>query len=501
MATKNLIKRKSVEKDRVLRNEKCPIFNVQYLGKMPARGEYGREYIAEPVEALIKLKERQKLQRSALQISEKGFHFLDFNGPFGKEKHVLIPIHHICYGVADEQNPRVFAIITRTDSNPDSSLFECHAFLCERKKNASEITYWLLRTFLEVFEDLQRRRRLRQDRRIRRQQALVNGVPGPAFELSPPTSPTDSMSAADMTMYSVILDGSKSKGAAVRLARNHGTNRPVSFPPGAPVETASGPQIHAGMAPPRDIYAGASSSMGFPPPGQRMMAEPTLDVHNRSVHGDYPFVRHFDPRQSVNLKNGEPPPVYTQRPPVPIQQSDTLKHTDPYNQQNGTRYSKNPALGRSRSSTGNASSTDETNSTLFSDSFSGVSREEADFIFIEMLQEEFGGLDLSGPGGPAGVSGNGRVASKTERSAPPDQKLRSEDIEKRVREWLQYEEGDSAVFSSLSPKPSSPSTIRRPAGYNPGYVYQSSYRGDTRSRSTGRTLGSQSSVTSDKDYF
>ena len=523
MAAKNLIMRKSLEKDRVLRNskgqilQKCPIFNVQYLGKMPARGEYGREYIAEPVEALMKLKDRQKSpKRSALQITEKGFHFLDFNGAFGKEKHVLIPIHHICYGVADEQNPKVFAIITRTDSNPENSLFECHAFHCDKKKEASEITYWLLRTFLEVFEDLQRRRRVRQERKLLRQQSLVGNTAGPAFDRSPPTSPTETMSASDLTMYSVILDGSKSKGAAVRLARNHSKSRPVSFPPGVPLEAAAGappthpgiagaPPTHPGIAAAREVYNAAGPGMPYaaPPPGHRKIPE-NGDHQGRPLQPEYPFVRHYDPR-AVMPTPGEIPqyPQSLQRPPklVNIAHGDPHQHPDTLNPPSVPRYSKNPALPRSRSSTGNTSSTDETNSTLFSDSFSGVSREEADFLFIEMLQEEFGGLDVAPAGKVANISG--RRSSKNAKNGPPDQKLRSEDIEKRVREWLEYEEGDGAVFSPMSPRPgrNSPATMRSPAGYNPGYIYQSGGYRDTRSHGKGARTVSQSSVASEKDYF
>lgn len=508
MASKNLIMRKSLEKERgglprsgrVSVDQKCPVFPVQYLGKMPARGEYGREYISEPVEALMKLKDRQKSpKKSALQITEKGFHFLDLNGAFGKEKHVLIPIHHICYGVADEQHPKVFAIITRTDSNPENSLFECHAFHCERKKEASEITYWLLRTFLEVFEDLQKRRRMRQERKLLRQQSVMSG---PSFDLSPPTSPNESLTAADLTMYSVILDGAKNKGAAVRLARNHGQNRPVGLPPGQSAldPAVAPPQPHAGHPTPREGYNGTAPGMLYAaPPGPRMMAENQLDVQGRQIQ--QPISRHYDPRVSMPTSEMS---QYPQRAIKPTNTpGDAHLHPDAFQKQNGARYYKNPALPRSRSSTGNTSSTDESNSTLFSDSFSGVSRDGSDFIFIEMLQEEFGGLDLSPTQGKPGASG--RLNSKKSRNEPPDQKLRSEDIEKRVRDWLEYEEGDVAVFSPMSPhaSPVSPSTMRSPAGYHPGYSYQNGgYRGDPRgSRPGPRTHASQSSVASDKDYF
>ena len=439
-------------------DKKCPVFSVQYLGKTPAGGEYGREYIKEPVETLLRLKDRRpKQQDSALHISEKGFHFLDKNGPFGKEKHVLIPIHHICYGVVDEHHPHVFAIITRTDSSSENSLFDCHAFWCGHKKTAQEVTYWLLRTFLQVFNDLQKKRKDRQDRKLRKQKEATLGVP---ISPSPPTSPD----GLNLAMYSVIFEGPSSKGhgAAVRLTRNSrpqtiGSANPTAhrIPPDASYfNGGSGGTINSGMqyqsqplstTQPRP--SGKRGRAPAPPPPVTIMPPTAADgASDDSLDMLDPFAPH-DPRpitivpgrsKSLNSRgpygsvNGQPAPDYPQ-PRLPSAMGPTNTHllSPPHSR---PRYEKRPG---SRTSSGISPSQGSGSSV---GSMTRDSNKEGDFIFIDMLQEAFSDIgDSASRAAPGKWYGRGRRpsgASSGSGNKFPLEKLTSEDIERRIRQWL-----------------------------------------------------------------
>ncbi|XP_071790984.1 uncharacterized protein [Asterias amurensis] len=502
--------------------DKCPVFRVRYLGKTPAQGEYGREFIQEPVETLLKLKDRNpKLPKTVLQITERGFHFLGVNGTFGKEKHVLIPIHHVCYGVADEQNPHVFAIITRTDSNPENSLLECHAFLCDRQKVAAQITYWLLRTFLQVFEDLQRRRRVRQERKIRRLQdaaldpatnaaraaGYTDGNPG--YTGADLNSPTDSIGP---DIYSVTLEGSKDNGTvtAVGLTKT----RPHSFIESGPRKDQMIPESLPASGGKKFATVPSRYSSQEQPTSRNgaRVRQPVQQMHNshESLVNRHPALKvsvsagaiglprtESNPTKKVSVGSG--PPVaprwsrnsdtttpHTQsfidsgrgskeyredprgKPPVPLPKKPPppLHHQQQeiVQQQERNRYIKNANAGvspvktphqgswnggggrhgaRSVSSSSRMSSSSGQNSANNSQTTA-----ESDFVFIEMLQEEFSGLDVESSDTASTVRRANASYNPKNRSvssggsgggaaAPPlDQKLSGEDIQKRIREWL-----------------------------------------------------------------
>ncbi len=458
-------------------DRKCPVFSVQYLGKTPAGGEYGREFITEPVETLLRLRDRRpKHHESALHISEKGFHFLDKNGPFGKEKHVLIPIHHICYGVADEKHPHVFAIITRTDSSSENSLFDCHAFWCGHKKTAQEVTYWLLKTFLRVFNDLQRKRKERQERKARKQKDASLGIP---VAPSPPTTPDG---IRDLAMYSVIFEGPSNKGhgAAVRLTRNSrpqtvGSSNPTAHR--APLDAATYPPVTPGYPSQQQHPPAAhhhhhhpqvtqpNSSLGQmrrgmdppPPPGVTVMPPPPMD--NMSGNGAGQFNSH-EPRPikivpgrsqslhsrgqyaNLNINGGD-----YQQPKLPsaIGPNSPDPHLlSPPGAR--TRYEKRPG---SRTSSGLSPS----GSGSSSGSMTRESNKEGDFIFIDMLQEAFSDIGVGDSASRFPPRGGGRSpwpfgrnrrqstgSAGSGNPLQPPEKLTSEDIERRIRKWLEGDE-------------------------------------------------------------
>ncbi|XP_033123306.1 uncharacterized protein LOC117121974 [Anneissia japonica] len=442
MASKSLFKKKNkndIKDNRskllpVTSADKCPVFDVQYLGKMPARGEFGREFIAEPVESLLKLKDRSRLSNSKLTISERGFHFLDHNGPFGKEKHVVIPIHHICYGVVDDQNPKVFAIIAKTDSTADGSLYECHAYLCGRRRVASEITKWLLRTFLQVFDKLQQRRRVRLERKAKKEQkqlAKAIGLPEgrPSFapsEASSPQSPTTSTASSifsfEETTFSVFLEGKKNHGAAIRIARQRPSSdmtqgNSIGRVHTLPLNRAStwnGPRPHSSVPTtlnPQDLQLGG---------GYHSSPSYYTTAHSRPVaYGIERTRQNYNPTSSQQLHSRLKVPAHNQR--------QYLKK-----QQKRNRHAYTTSTGSSSDS-------------RRSDSITNPVHDESEFVFIDMLQEHVSSMDLQS------ISENESVTTYGGSGTPVNplkQEVRMEDVERRIRDWLLGDNDDSPEEAS-----------------------------------------------------
>lgn len=448
--------------------EKCPVFSVQYLGKTPAGGEYGREFIAEPVETLLRLRDRRPKQpESALHISNKGFHFLDKNGPFGKEKHVLIPVHHICYGVADEQHPHVFAIITRTDSSSVNSLFDCHAFWCSHKKTAQEVTCWLLKTFLQVFNDLQRKRKDRQDRKLRKQQDAAMGIP---HYPAPPISPDGKMNLA---MYSVIFEepNSKGQGAAVRLTRNRpqtiGPTNPTAHrpPPDADYPNhVNGLTTNATshyQTPPSHHLRPSAQTRGRPPrvnvmPPAPLSGDPYSPDDDVFTHDPRPLTIVNGRSQSLNTggsKNGYPSGGQYQPHQLPSAMGPNNNHLLAPPPSSRARYDKKHSPTRYSSTVSSEVSPASGSGSSMTTRDSG---KEGDFIFIDMLQEAFSEAGDAAPA-PGDKNARGHRArrqsgtSSASTCSDPLGKLTSENIERRIRQWLiEGEEPNNNVPSSKS---------------------------------------------------
>lgn len=161
-----------------------PVFIVHYLGRMPADAEFGRQAVEDPVHQLCKLRVKQKLPKTLLAFNVDGMMCREVTGPFLKPKKegctFFIPLHHITYGVASLTHPQVFAIISKMtdDPSPANQVLVLHAYLCDKAEDAQGLTYWQLQAYIEAFEDLKRKRMLKQ----RRQQAMGKHGPPPSLE-------------------------------------------------------------------------------------------------------------------------------------------------------------------------------------------------------------------------------------------------------------------------------------------------------------------------------
>ncbi len=149
-----------------------PTFLVHYLGRMPTNAEYGREAVEGPVEQLCKLREKQKLSRVMLNFNPEGLRCWEVSGPFLKSKKdgftMSVPLHNITYGIGCNEHPNIFACIVRMNADPapgEDQMLTLHAFLCAKPEVAQKLTYWQLQAYIEAYEDLKRKRILRERRR------------------------------------------------------------------------------------------------------------------------------------------------------------------------------------------------------------------------------------------------------------------------------------------------------------------------------------------------
>ncbi|XP_075219483.1 uncharacterized protein LOC142323566 [Lycorma delicatula] len=145
----------------ILMKEELPqTFNVKYLGHREAKGLWGIKHTRKPVESMISHAKQQpqgtNLPPTRLKVSKDGCTFT-----IGSTTRTY-PIDTISYGVQDLVYTRVFSmIIVRdiTDVRVDQNPFECHAFICENKPAARQLTYCLA----TAFQDYSKKGRTSQD--------------------------------------------------------------------------------------------------------------------------------------------------------------------------------------------------------------------------------------------------------------------------------------------------------------------------------------------------
>ncbi|XP_011301725.1 uncharacterized protein [Fopius arisanus] len=135
-------------------NDLPQVFQVKYLGSHDARGLWGIKHTRKPVDNMVaaakSLPTDTILPLVKLVVSKDGVALL----PLGKIKGEpaiakTYTIETISYGVQDLVYTRVFSMIVVRDSGNFRKIspFECHAFVCESKHHARQLTYALATAF------------------------------------------------------------------------------------------------------------------------------------------------------------------------------------------------------------------------------------------------------------------------------------------------------------------------------------------------------------------
>lgn len=108
-----------------------------------------------------------------LQVTKDGLSF----SPLGEKKGetsapIIFPVDSISYGVQDLVYTRVFCmIVVRDDKLKDGVPFICHAFVCESRNQARQVTYALAAAFQDY------------GRRVKEEQAKEPSSPKKKFAI------------------------------------------------------------------------------------------------------------------------------------------------------------------------------------------------------------------------------------------------------------------------------------------------------------------------------
>ncbi|KAK9711726.1 Phosphotyrosine interaction domain (PTB/PID) [Popillia japonica] len=141
--------------DVILSAKELPIsFDVKYLGFRPAKGLWGIKHTRRPVDAMVNgaktLPPNTILPIVRITITKDGLSF--------RSKHKSnepppqsFTVDVISYGVQDLIYTRVFSMIVVTSNEIKDGIvpFVCHAFVCDSKNQARQITYALAAAFQE----------------------------------------------------------------------------------------------------------------------------------------------------------------------------------------------------------------------------------------------------------------------------------------------------------------------------------------------------------------
>ncbi|KAF5304842.1 hypothetical protein FQR65_LT07859 [Abscondita terminalis] len=130
-------------------------FQVKYLGNEPAKGLWGIKHTRKPVDALVSgaknLGPNEILPLVTIEISKDGLKMFPITKKkAAKEREIFFKVDTISYGVQDLVYTRVFCMIIVTEGNNNGIIpFHCHAFVCESRNQARQITYALAAAFQE----------------------------------------------------------------------------------------------------------------------------------------------------------------------------------------------------------------------------------------------------------------------------------------------------------------------------------------------------------------
>ncbi|KAK4885732.1 hypothetical protein RN001_002003 [Aquatica leii] len=130
-------------------------FHVKYLGHELARGLWGIKHTRRPVDNLVtsakNLPQNEILPLVTIEVSKEGLKMRPLTKKKqDKEQEIFFKVDTISYGVQDVIYTRVFCmIIVKEGDTKGIAPFHCHAFVCESRNQARQITYALAAAFQE----------------------------------------------------------------------------------------------------------------------------------------------------------------------------------------------------------------------------------------------------------------------------------------------------------------------------------------------------------------
>lgn len=137
----------------ILKEDLPASYTVKYLGHDEAHGLWGIKHTRKPVDSLVSRAKRPgtHLPVVDLTVSPEGVSIDAHNAARKGTKGAWLPIDTISYGVQDLVYTRVFSLIVVQDCSElkanTSIPFVCHAFVCDSRQIARNLTYTLANAF------------------------------------------------------------------------------------------------------------------------------------------------------------------------------------------------------------------------------------------------------------------------------------------------------------------------------------------------------------------
>jgi len=145
----------ATQSDPIVTIDDLPLyFQVKYLGHQPAKGLWGIKHTRRPVDALVatakNLPQGQILPLVKVEVSKDGLKFTQITDKKTDKTVYNFKVDTISYGVQDLVYTRVFSMIVVKDEDLKNGVpFDCHAFVCESRNQARQLTYALAAAFQE----------------------------------------------------------------------------------------------------------------------------------------------------------------------------------------------------------------------------------------------------------------------------------------------------------------------------------------------------------------
>lgn len=165
------------EKEIVLTINDLPVtFQVKYLGFHPARGLWGIKNTRKPVDSMVEhakhLPTGKVLPFVKVVVSKDGLSFKEIGDKASKEEK-MFRVDTISYGVQDLVYTRVFSMIVVMEADlKEGSPFMCHAFVCESRNQARQLTYALAAAFKDYGRRVQDENKDNPDKIVKKRFAI-----------------------------------------------------------------------------------------------------------------------------------------------------------------------------------------------------------------------------------------------------------------------------------------------------------------------------------------
>jgi hypothetical protein len=168
-------------------NDAGVVFYVKYLGMSPVQRSHGLGSTDEAVKRIVAFAKghSSKLQKVALTVSSKSVRLVDVTTEMKLDE---LPLYRVSYCAVDPNYNKVCCYISK---NPETSLLECHAFLCDNKSKAEAVTLTVAQAFNVAYQRWQEiKKKKKEAAKAKRDQELKEKSKSPVLGMCVPCTIT-----------------------------------------------------------------------------------------------------------------------------------------------------------------------------------------------------------------------------------------------------------------------------------------------------------------------